>query len=99
MPSEHALFTLCLNALLCMLDENMAVTQSGSHSKWTAVIAFANVTIILRSPKDFPRVQETLRYYEAATGAKLNNQKSKAMALGSWDTSQTVMGIPYHDGL
>ena len=58
------------------------------------VIAYTDdVTIILRSSKDIPIVQEAPRCYEDASGAKLNIQKSKAMALGSWDTSHTIMRI------
>jgi hypothetical protein len=30
-----------------------------------------------------------------ATGAKLNIAKSHAMAVGSWDTTRTVMNITY----
>jgi hypothetical protein len=64
------------------------------------MIAYADdVTINLSSPKDIPIVQETLRCYEDASGAKLNIQKSNAMALGSWNTSHTIMGIPYHTEL
>jgi len=78
-----------------MIDENLAAAHSGPHNKRTAVIAYADdVTIILRSPKDIPIVQEALRCYEDASGANLNVQKSKAMALRSWDTSHTIMG--YH---
>jgi hypothetical protein len=44
-------------------------------------------------------VQEALHCYEAASGARLIIQKSKEMALGSWDTSNTVMEIPYYDEL
>jgi hypothetical protein len=90
------LFTMCLNPLLCMIYENLAAAHSGPHNKRTAVTAYADdVTIILRSPKDIPIVQEVLRCYDDASEAKLNTQKSKAMALGSWDTSHTIMGIPY----
>jgi hypothetical protein len=94
------LFTMCLNPLLCMINENLAAAHSGPLNKRTAVIAYADdVTIILRSPKDFPIVQEALRCYEEASGAKLNIHKSKAMALVSWDISHTIMGIPYHTEL
>jgi hypothetical protein len=83
-----------------MTDENLAAAHSGPYNQRTAVIAYADdVTIILRSPKDIPIVQEALRSYEDASGAKLNIQKSKAMALGSWDTSRTIMGITYHTEL
>jgi hypothetical protein len=85
------LFTMCLNPLLCMIDENLAAAHSGPHNKRTAVIAYADdVTMILRSPKDIPIVQEALRCYEDASAAKLNTQKSKAIALGSWYTTHTL---------
>ena len=65
------LFTMCLNPLLCMIDENIAATHSGPHNKRTAVTAYADdVTIILRSAKVIPIVHEALRCYEDATGAK-----------------------------
>ena len=52
-PLSMLLFTMCLNPLLCMIDENLAAAHSGHHNKRTDVIAFADdVTIILRSPKD-----------------------------------------------
>ena len=78
-----------------MIDENLAAAHSEPHNKRTAVIAYADdVSIILRSPKDIPIIQEALRRYEDASGAKLNIQNSKAMVLGSLDTSHTI--IPYH---
>jgi hypothetical protein len=46
-----------------------------------------------------PIVLEALRTYEATSGAKLNLQKSKAMALGSWNTATTVMWLEYHTEL
>ena len=94
------LFTMCLNPLLCMIDENLAAAHSVPHNKKTAVIAYADyVTIILRSHKDIPIVQEALPCYEDASEAKLNIQKSKAVALDSWDIAHTIMGIPYHTQL
>jgi hypothetical protein len=82
-----------------MKDENLAAAYSGPHKKRTAVIAYADITIILRSPKDIPIVHEALRCYEDASGAKLNIHKSKAMALGSWDNSHSILGITYHTEL
>ena len=83
-----------------MIDENLAAAHSGPHYNRTAVIAYADdIAIILRSPKDIPIVQEALRCYEGASGEKLNIKKSKAMALDSWGTSHTILGIPYHTEL
>ena len=71
-----------------MTDVNLAADHSGCNNKRTAVIAYSDdVTIILSSPKDIAIVQKALRCYEDAPGAKLNGQKSKAIAQGSWDTS------------
>jgi hypothetical protein len=33
--------------------------------------------------------------YESATCAKINYGKSKALAIGAWDATETVIGIPY----
>jgi len=35
--------------------------------------------------------------FEAASGARVNIQKSRAIAFGSWDKSIEIMNIPYHD--
>jgi hypothetical protein len=92
------LFSLCLNPLLRIIDDNLPGVQTGNHSKRAVLIAYADdATVILRSPAEVPTVQEALRCYEAASVAKLNMKKSAAMALGPWDTTQNVMGIPYHD--
>jgi hypothetical protein len=81
-----------------MIHHNLPGTQTGNHSKRIAVIAYADdVTVILSSPAEVHIVQDALRCYEAASGANLNINKSSAMALGPWDTTQNVVGIPYHE--
>ena len=90
------LFTLCLDPLLSALHDRLIAPSKGRQKYRTAVIAYAyDVTIILRSPKVAAIVQEEIRNYETASGAKLNIHKSKAMALGSWNTAQNIMGIQY----
>jgi hypothetical protein len=37
--------------------------------------------------------------YEAATGAKLNINKSCAVALGTWNKSHMILDIPYRDSI
>jgi len=57
------------------------------------------VTIFVTSPTDIPKIQEALKCYEGASGAsgaKVNIGKSKAIAIGPWDTSVRIMDIPYH---
>jgi hypothetical protein len=99
-PLSMLLFTVCLDPLLRMLDDKLNTTTTRGRKKRTAVIVYADdATIILRTPEEIPVVQEAIRCYEAASGAKLNIQKSKALALGSWNTSHRVLGIPYQDDL
>jgi hypothetical protein len=47
------------------------------------------------APEEISAIEEALRCYEEATGAKLNIAKSHAMAVGTWDTTRTVMNIHY----
>jgi len=72
------LFTLCLDPLLRLLDENLPATTTGNRNKRAHVVAYVDdVTIILMSPEEFPMVHEALCCYEAASGAKMNIQKPK----------------------
>ena len=64
------------------------------------VTAYADdVTIFVTSVEDVPKLKDLLFWYEAAIGAKINIYKSKAMALGRWDTALNIMDIPYHTEL
>ena len=61
------------------------------------MVAYADdVTIFVTSPADIQLIQEALTCYQAASEARLNIEKSKAMAIGSWDISTDIMGIQYH---
>jgi hypothetical protein len=93
-PLSMLLFTLCLDPLLRTLHNRLTTSSPGSYKYRAAVLAYADdVTIILRSPQDAAIVQEEISKYEAASGAKLNISKSKAMALGPRNTAQTILGI------
>jgi hypothetical protein len=46
---------------------------------------------------DIPNLQEELHCFEAASGATVNIHKSRTIAVGNWNTSLTVMNIPYYD--
>ena len=96
-PLSMQLFALCMNSLLCLLDERLTGIQLRRRSKKTTVVAYADdVTIFVTSPADIQPIQEAIRCYQPAPGARLNIEKSIAMAIGSWGTSTDVMGIPYH---
>ena len=90
------LIAICFNPLLCILEGRFPGIQIGRRSKKTSVVAYADdVTIFVTSSVDIQSIWEAISWYEAASGARLNILKSKAMAISSWDTSTDVMGIPY----
>jgi hypothetical protein len=99
-PLSMQLFALCLNPLLCELDARLPGIKIGRNSKKTTVIAYADdVTILVTSLTDIHLIREAIRNYQAASGATLNISKSKAMAIGAWDISTDVMGMPYHTAI
>jgi hypothetical protein len=98
-PLSMLLFALCLDPFLRMLDDNLNGHRTAHHTRHIAVLVYADVTIILQSPHEVPLVREAIRTYEASSGTKLNLHKSKAMALGSSDMANTVMGLEYHTEL
>jgi hypothetical protein len=54
------------------------------------------VTLIVTSSHDIPKIKQALDQYAAASGARINIQKSKAIAVGSRDTAIDIMDIQYH---
>jgi len=61
------------------------------------VVAYAGyVSIFVTSAADFVIIEEAIRLYELGSGTRLNPRKSKALAVGSWCTQDTVLGIAYH---
>jgi hypothetical protein len=43
-------------------------------------------------PRDFDTIVKTVHTYENATGARLNAQKSKALAIANWTAPATALG-------
>lgn len=63
----------------------------------TTVVAYADdITVFVTSPDNVPVIQEALLCYKAASGAKVNIGKSKARAIGPWETPVRIRDIPYH---
>jgi len=70
---------------------------SGRRTRTTSVVAYADdVTIFVISAADFAIIEEAIHLYKRAPGARLNPRKSKALAVGSWCTQESVLGIAYH---
>jgi hypothetical protein len=82
------------------MDARLPEIKIGRSSKKTTVIADADdVTIFVTSPADIQLIGEAIRSYQAASGATINIAKSRAMAIGSCDTSTDMIGIPYHTAI
>ena len=91
------LYVLCLHPLLRILEENLPGIQVGTRVRSTVVVAYADdVTVFVTDPTDFTIIHNTIQKYKLATGACLNPQKSKALAIGRWNTPMTVLGINFH---
>jgi hypothetical protein len=89
------LFALCLDPLLCAIGTILKGIKIGRHTQPTVVTAYADITLFITSPDELPKLQNVLDKYRAASGSKINLQKSKAMTVGKWDMSVNVLGIPY----
>jgi hypothetical protein len=92
------LYAVCLNPLLHLLDEKLTGIRIGRGSaKTVAVVYEDDVTVFLTTPSDERSLHESLHAYEVATGARLNLHKSRASAVGGWDTSRQILDIRYHN--
>jgi len=95
-PLSMQLYTLCLNPLLHILEEKLAGVRIGRVRSKTVTVAYADdITVLLTTPADVQKLQDTLHVYEEPTGARMNTHKSRALAVGEWDTSRQIMNIPY----
>jgi len=89
---------MCLNPLLCTLVNSLHGLRIGRRRARTSVVAYADdVTIFVTAPTDIQKLQETIHCYEAASGARVNIEKSRAIAFGTCNKSIDIMNIPYHD--
>ena len=91
-PLSMSLFVLCLSPLPNALEKKLTGVKVGRQG--TVIARADDVTIVVSKPDDILIIREMLKIYEEATGAKINIQKSKVLALGSWNTSLQIM--EYH---
>ena len=97
-PLSMFLYAMCLNPLLCTLDNSLRGLRMGRYRAKTSVVAYADdVTIFVTIRTDIPKLQEGIHWFQAASGARVSIQKSRAIALGAWDKSIEIMNIPCHD--
>jgi len=95
-PLSMTLFTLCINPLIYLFEQQLRGIRVNWRQRKTAVVVYAyDVTVLATAPEEIAANEEAKRCYEEATGAKLNIAKSHTMAVGSWDMTRTVTNIPY----
>jgi hypothetical protein len=79
-----------------MIDKVTKGIRVDERMARTAIVAYADdVNILLTTPDEVRAVQHAIESYQRASGARSNLSKSKALALGGWDTTTEVMGIQY----
>jgi hypothetical protein len=99
-PMSMLLFDLCLDPLLCWLDDCLPGIMIRPGQRPVTAVAYADdVTVFLTAPEDVDALREALCLYERATGAKVNVTKSRALALGTWDKEWPVLDMPYCEDL
>jgi hypothetical protein len=80
------------------LEENLQGVRFNREQRKVALVAYADdTTILVTAAEDIERLKETVQCYEGATGVRLNVRKSQALAVGTWDITRSVMGIPYSE--
>jgi hypothetical protein len=90
------LFALALNSLLVILDDRLTgVTLGPIFSKFTGIAYADEVTVIVTCRTDVSQMAEAVTQYERAIGARLNYGKSKALPIGTWNTTDSILIIPY----
>jgi hypothetical protein len=63
-----------------------------------AVVLYADdITILVTAPDDIEVLNEIIQCYERPTRALLNARTSQALAVGIWEPTRSVLGIPYSE--
>jgi hypothetical protein len=95
-PLTMLLHALCINPLLQHLTSVLPGVKILARGETTSIVAYDDdITILLTNPVYVPLIHHALQQYMRASGAVLNTNKSKALALGTWDTSVNILDIPY----
>jgi hypothetical protein len=92
------LFALCINPLIHHLEQQLRDIRFNWLRRKTAIVTYEDDgTIFVTEPEEITAFGEALRSYEKATGAMLNIGKPQALAVGTWNTTTSVLDIrvPY----
>jgi hypothetical protein len=82
-PLSMILFAMCLNPLLRTLKRSLHGVQIGNPTARTSIVAYVDdVTILVTTPSDIPKLRDAIHCYEKASEARVNIHKSRALAFG-----------------
>jgi len=91
------LYAICINPVFQILEEEITGVKTGNGRSGIETVAYADdITIFLTRPEEIPKLQEILYTKQKASGAHINMDKSRAMAIGEWDATRRIINIPYY---
>jgi hypothetical protein len=89
-----ALFALCFNPMIICLEENLkGLRFNRGQRKMTVVASADDITFLVIAPEEIEVLKEIIVI--RAMGTLLNVGKSEALAVGTLDTTRSVLRIPY----
>lgn len=95
-PLSTALYTLCLQPFLNLMEERLSGIFISRGNRSVSVVAYADVVIIfLTSATDFQVIEDVIRLFDKASGTRVNPIKYQALTIGRWNTFDTVLRIAY----
>jgi len=94
------LFALCINPLLIKLDSKLHGIKVRHNTTKTTAVAYADdITIFITHSGEIDVIKEIVNEYMNATGARMNEDKSSAIAPGSWTKTTPIMKIKYYEDI
>jgi len=90
------LYAVYLDPLLITLVSILTGSRIGRRQVNTTVLAYADdVAILVTAPTDILKLPSAIQRCEATPGTRIKFQKSRAMALGTWNIATGLMNTPY----
>jgi len=100
MPAQYDTFCIVHKSFLIKLDSKLHVIKVRHNTTKTTAVAYADdITIFIAHPSEIDEIKATLHEYMQATGARINEDKSRTVALGSWTKTTPITNIKYYDDI
>jgi hypothetical protein len=95
-PLSMSLYALCVHPLWRTLEERLAVVSIGARGQRISAVAYGDdITVFPSNSEDIEKGHHAIRIYERETGAQLNPNKSRALAVGGWSEPITPLEIEF----